>query len=222
MNDQELVKELAQQICLDRVVAIDGVIWYGSREPEGDIDLCVVFDGPVAIQNFTLGRLDLVTLNRKDFDFYLSNFDPIAIEPILTGSIVVERTSYLSERKMRLLDIRSSPQIVSYLLRRSTEEYLNAKIFFDQSRQATNQHVFLLRALVNISFAWAYHSLANYYNTNLGCQAIALKNIAQSAADPQIGKVLKMTKQAKRGLTIPSTGEVGQWLEAFEALLLRK
>lgn len=221
MEEQDLVYEIARQLSLDPVMSVDGVIWYGSRHPEGDIDLCIVFEGPIRMQSFNLGRLDLAAFSRKDFEFYLYHFDPIAVEPLLSGSIVQEMTTYLTEKKKEIASLRSSPEIVSYLLRRSVEEYLNARAYFYQLRQVADPFVFRVRTLINLSFAWAYNSYARYYYHHAESQPITLQDLIEASSDSRLGDLLEVVRKSKRRLVEMENEEIENWLGAYESLLLK-
>ena len=219
---QQIVRTIAQLVSSDLVVQVDGVLWYGSRDFQGDIDLCIVFNGMIAQQRMNLGKLDILALNRKEFEFYVYHFDPIGIEPLFTGSIIVSNTPYLEKMRSYAKNLQATFSISSYLLRRSMEEYLNATVYFYQGQQVDSPFVFWVRSLVNLSFSWTYYLLSQYYRNCQGCPPAPITEVIEVVNDTQLAKLLAIVKKAKRQTIEISQEQVESWLRSFEFLFLAK
>lgn len=134
---------------------------YG-RESGEDSDYLAVYEKQPLTEHVVLGRLDLFAIGRNTLLTRLGLMDPQLTEPILTGSLVAGAKRTFATFQANLLKVRSMPESLGHLLRRSHASYLFALESYDllcEQRDWGYQRL----AAVNLSFAITYHIAAGYY-----------------------------------------------------------
>ena len=129
------------------------LVEYGNRSGH-DIDVFALFEnGPFIITE--IGLLDYISINQRRFHELLNLYDPLVIEPILTGVLFGGNEEALILYKRQISNLKVSNDMIEHLFRRSIEELSNSYIFL-HDYESTNNSFYLRSALVDLSFSCSY------------------------------------------------------------------
>lgn len=152
MNADEILDQIFK-ITRKKGKKIEHIFLYGSNQDlqseEKDIDLLVILKGHHEYSNIENDQLDIIFLGFTAFFRAIINFEPLVLEPILTGKCIYgEKEDYqklINSQEINLFKI-------IYLLNSSYTLMVWAKQNFDQSEFKS--------CLINLSWALSYYLMA--------------------------------------------------------------
>ena len=146
---------------------------YGSRKAGRDCDLVLVQPSPTLTPHFVAGQLDVFLVSYDGFSRLVDLLDPLAAEPLLTGTLLLGSVGHWSALQDRLRATPPTEACIHHACQRSVEETCNVDRFlleWIQSRRAN----LLAWALQNLSYAISYGSLAIHYaQRSQGAESLA-------------------------------------------------
>ncbi len=91
LTKTQLLKSILNKTGLEKK-QIFLIVLYGSNldlnYPDKDIDLFIVVNNQIDYQTIEIDNYDLIFVNQDYFHIALGNFEPLIIEPLLTGKII--------------------------------------------------------------------------------------------------------------------------------------
>lgn len=130
-------------------------IHYGNLEGN-DIDILVIVKSDIYYDRIENEDLDLTVVGIKYLEYLLSVFDPIVVEPFLTGKTVCGEN--FLQAKEYLLNISSNKQTVEHHMNFANEIYKTVDVYINCNK--------LKYAIANIVFCLSYIRFAQYYSTS--------------------------------------------------------
>lgn len=211
MNTREALLEL---IGADFPDAGNTGIIYGSRRPGRDRDILVVQNHTPPVPTVVLGRLDLLIFQREYFASALSFFDPVAVEPVLTGELLFGDQRVLDEWRTQVRTGRPGKESVKYLAARALAELAASRQIFD-SHDGEGEH--LNWSFQNLSFSIAYASFATRYSKNVST-CCTLADLVRDG-DVYLPRFWRYRDQIKAGARLDRSA-VEQWLDEWSRSLI--
>ena len=123
-----------------------------------------IYDDLPCPTSVLLGALDLYATSKGRFEALLGLFDPIAVEPVLSGKCVHGDNDILPALQKELCATTSSPTTVRHLLGRSFECFNTTSMMVDQLQRGTTAFCYVRLIASNFLFAVSYWALAHYYS----------------------------------------------------------
>lgn len=137
------------------------LIQYGSYRSASDRDYFAVYDEDPPTQNMMLGKIDMWAIGQERFFRYIEKLDPFVTEPILTGQVLFDQDQSIAKAKERLDSVTPSNDTFTYLLSRSFEAFLQARLHLINIQE---ESPFSRRDYWStLSFSIAYWAFANRY-----------------------------------------------------------
>jgi len=122
-----------------------------------------------------LGRLDVFAVSRQRVEYLVQHFDPVATEPLLTGTLVSGSQDVLAELRDRLSAAAVTVEVVRYLLQRALLGYVGVVQMIQNKEKLLHAE----RAIhVNVGYAVAYLAFARYYKET-GGSAVTLDQLVR-------------------------------------------
>jgi len=160
MNGTEIRQALLSLVGFDFPAGDNTAILYGSRRPGRDIDILVVLNCAPPVPTAVLGYLDLLMFGRDYFDTALSLFDPVVVEPVLTGELLFGNEQFLADWRKQVTCGHPGKDSVNYLLARSVTELVSSRHILNGD---TGVGEYVKWSFQNLSFSIAYASFAKRY-----------------------------------------------------------
>jgi hypothetical protein len=105
MNRESILKSISQ---LFPEAQAELIVVFGSQTPGHDIDILVLTRERQPYRNIIDARLDIVLLGVGEFETLLSVCDPLATEPVLTGSPILG-----SVESFKTTLVQANPDIIA-------------------------------------------------------------------------------------------------------------
>lgn len=160
--DKNTLTEIAHEKLNSRFNNIIFLIHFGSKNPEGDIDLCAVLDDTAKLDEYEDSRtIDLVQYNYSDFLRRMKLFDLVITHPILTGELIFGDKNVFERLKITLNKQKPTDEAITYLKERSRWCLDYAIECFNESDKYVNA---LDLTLNNLSHALSYNEASMIYS----------------------------------------------------------
>ncbi len=163
--DNSIVKLLFSKYCKKRISKIK---IFGSNilynKQNSDIDIFIIKQQKLDYEHRIIDRLDITSINSNVIAYYISNFDPIVTEPILTG-----RSIYSNNFQEPIFsEIESNKSLCKYLINRSKKFYSWTRTNFISYQNMINNlpSYYLSFILLNLSFVTSYLLYSVHYRTH--------------------------------------------------------
>lgn len=171
--DPETLLEIAKQKLGNRFNDLTFLIHFGSKNKDGDIDLCAVLNDKSQVDDYLDSRtIDLTQFNYFDFIKKVSLFDITVTQPIMTGTLVYG-DSFEFEKIKNNLKLRQVPEeAITYLQDKSKWCLSYADNYFNT--YPNNPDVCRV-TLNNLSYALSFMDFARKYRQ--GSKFIILKDL---------------------------------------------
>ena len=197
MENQEIVLRVTERISPKDIVFI---IRYGNRKGR-DIDLLAVVENSIETRPYQVAQFDISEMRERDYKRKLKLLDPIVTEPVLTGSLLLGNKERFTKIRKDLLKTHPIEEGIEFLKRRAFEE-LNNTAYFICLYEHQKVKIYLLFALIDLSFACSFHEWANYYKNHPNAFPITLSALLSEITRPLLKDVIKILKTAKAGCLI--------------------
>ena len=136
------------------------VILYGSKSKGVNINIFVVAGDESQREEITLKCFDVLRMGEKDFIYSLSAYDPMAMEPVLTGTVVSGDVSSFACHRCRLEQTFPDAKALDRMVDRAADGYVSAQEALSPGLYDTCG---LLRALRQLSYAVSSLSYRQFY-----------------------------------------------------------
>ena len=196
------------------------VLWYGSRKDDADIDLLIVTGSQTHWDQCCLGRLDLACLPLEQFKDMAFKLDPLVIEPLFSGEVLIGNDCDIKEMKAEVSSRTPTPEDITYLSHRSLAEYLKTISLLSHYKNSGEQS-HLLWALVNLSFAFSYRLLADLYEKELWNGPLLLKHILESGSPIEVESLFQTLHNEKRDPSILNDSLITSYVENWRHCFLK-
>lgn len=195
MDNNAVVEFLLDCFKYDFGNQLVGAIWYGSRAPDGDIDMMVVHNAPVSMSNLNIGKLDIVSICEGELTVLANLFDPIATEPLINGESIIVN-GFILDIKNQLMQSRPNDNIIEHLKGQRDNAITACELFISSISINTFGCNIIKSAMASISFAYGYHNLMTYYRNNRDSEPITIEELCKS--NKELNDILILTKKIKR------------------------
>ena len=215
-NDRGAVasaRELARLLATGQGESLLALYVYGSRLPGRDLDMMALFAAQPTPGELCAGGLDLHCVGLERARYLLRHRDPLIVEPLVTGELVVGDDE-THESLMADLDASSAgPETVRHLLHSALSCYQGAvqQVHAPDPRGRE-------RGLRNLDFAITYLGLAREYAVDASAPFLSIEGLMELHADV---RALRGECHRLRGSTDSDRGaNVVGFLSRFENWLL--
>ncbi|MFA5175866.1 MAG: hypothetical protein WC413_01215 [Candidatus Nanoarchaeia archaeon] len=118
--DKKTLLEIAKEKLNSRFDKLVFLIHFGSKNKEGDIDLCAILEDGVNLEEYLHSRtIDLSQFNYKDAINKIKLFEIPLIQPILTGELIFGDENNFQKLKTEIKTAKPSTKAIKYLQGRS-------------------------------------------------------------------------------------------------------
>ena len=184
--DKETLIEIAKEKLNSRFNNLTFLIHFGSKNPNGDIDLCAVLEDEIKVDEYEHSRtIDLSQFNYSNFLKRLSLFDIPITQPLLTGELVYGDDKKFQELRRKLKNQKPTQKAIKHLQERS-------KWCFNYALNCFNQHVegsnALELTLNNLAYALSFQDLSKKYKQ--GSSVLVLDEVS----NPLLNKIREYSK----------------------------
>lgn len=215
MNDRDTINVLLNLFKEDNAQLLY-LFWYGSREQDADIDLMAVTSYRTSWNHCAFGRLDLISIPFEEFQSSAMRFDPIVIEPLFTGELIFGDQNVIDELKLKIEGCSPSHEAITFLYDRAMQEYLSSRSYLAYYRQ-TKQATYLLWAFTNVTYAYSYAFIAQYYEIYKSNGPIILKSIKEKNQLIILNKIVEILRMTKRDHTALNEEIIEDYMERWRS-----
>ena len=171
--DNNTLMDIAREKLNSRYNNLVFLIHFGSKNPEGDVDLCAVLKDNTKLDEYKDSRtIDMPQYNYSDFIRRMKLFDIVITQPLLTGKLIYGDKYEFEILIKKLKKHNPTQESVIYLQEKSRWCFNCATECFNQDETHIGELGLMLN---NLSYALSYNEFANRYK--LGASVLTLDQI---------------------------------------------